>query len=122
MAIINESVKTPFNDRAFGCILGAFCGDSCGSYVEFYGLFDHKNSTPPEDVLDVAMGMPGGGCHEVAPGQVTDDGELMQCLIWGYLDSNKGEEQPRKFDLNCLSKRYGNWFNSEPTDIGISTT
>ena len=24
-----------FEDNAYGCILGAFIGDACGSYVEF---------------------------------------------------------------------------------------
>ena len=123
MAIINESVKTPFNERAFGCLLGAFCGDSCGSYLEFYGgEQDHKLIIPSEEVLNAAMSMPGGGYHAVAAGQVTDDSELMQCLLWGYVESNKDDEQPRKFDLNCVSERYGDWFNSDPFDIGMATT
>lgn len=92
MAIINESIKTPFNERAFGCIVGAFCGDSCGSYLEFYGgTEDHKLIIPSEEVLDTTMKMPGGGYHGVAPGQVTDDSELMQCLLWGYVESNKDD-------------------------------
>ena len=31
------------------------------------------------------MSMPGGGCHKVAPGQVTDDSELAMCLLHGLV-------------------------------------
>ena len=33
--ILSEAQKNEFEDRAFGCILGAFIGDSCGSFNEF---------------------------------------------------------------------------------------
>ena len=33
--ILCEAQKNEFDDRAFGCILGAFIGDSCGSFNEF---------------------------------------------------------------------------------------
>lgn len=46
----------------------------------------------------------------------------MQCLLWGYVESNPGDELPRKLDLNKVSDRYGNWFNSDPFDIGNATT
>lgn len=101
MAAISESVKDAFNERAWGCLMGAFVADSCGSYLEFYGgTDDHELIMASEEVLDKCMTMPGGGYHEVAPGQVTDDTELMQCLLWGYVDSNPADVQPRRLDLN----------------------
>ena len=101
MAVISESVKDAFNERAWGCLMGAFVADSTGSYLEFYGgTDDHELIMASEEVLDKCMTMPGGGYHEVAAGQVTDDTELMQCLLWGYVDSNTGDEQPRRLDLN----------------------
>ena len=33
----------------------------------------------------MAMDMPGGGCFNVSPGQVTDDSELAMCLMRGLL-------------------------------------
>jgi ADP-ribosylglycohydrolase len=123
MGIISESVKDPFNERAWGCLMGAFVADSCGSYLEFYGgTEDHELIMASEEVLDKCMTMPGGGYHRVAAGQVTDDTELMQCLLWGYVDSNPEDALPRKLDLNLLSTRYGNWYNSDPFDIGNATT
>ena len=32
---MNEVKKDTFEDRAYGCILGAFVSDACGSYNEF---------------------------------------------------------------------------------------
>ena len=33
--ILESIQKDTFHDRAYGCILGAFIGDACGSYLEF---------------------------------------------------------------------------------------
>lgn len=33
--ILNEIKAHSFNDRAFGCVIGAFIADACGSYNEF---------------------------------------------------------------------------------------
>ena len=35
MEILSKIVENTFEDRAFGCIVGAFVGDSCGSFNEF---------------------------------------------------------------------------------------
>ena len=123
MATINEIVGDPFNERALGCILGAMAADSCGSYLELYGGFeDHQLMIASDKVMDDCMTMPGGGIHQVASGQVTDDSELMQCLLWGYVESNLKDENPRVFDLNAVAKRFGMWYNSKPFDIGNATT
>ena len=31
----SEELEDEFDDRAYGCMLGAFVGDSCGSYLGF---------------------------------------------------------------------------------------
>ena len=47
---------------SLGSILGAFIGDSIGSYVEFKtGMIDH-------DDVRLALTMPGGGTWSLAPG------------------------------------------------------
>jgi len=51
-----------FEDKAFGCILGAFLGDSCGSYHEF------KNQVLTEEEMEECMEMNGGGPWKVGPG------------------------------------------------------
>ena len=54
-------------------MLGAFIGDSLGSYLEF-----KKGSQLPKEVA-TCMKMEGGGPWQLAPGQITDDSELAMC-------------------------------------------
>ena len=64
---------SPEQKTSLGSMLGAFIGDSIGSYVEFAtGMID------PNDAR-MALSMPGGGPWKLAPGQVTDDSELAMC-------------------------------------------
>jgi len=51
-----------FEDRAFGCILGAFAADSCGSYLKF------SLTLAEEAKMDECMKMPGGGPFGLAKG------------------------------------------------------
>lgn len=117
MELINGELGDPFNERAFGCIIGAFVGDSCGSYIEFDELF-----ASPTKIAN-CLKMPGGGYHQVAAGQVTDDSEMLMSLMFGYIDSNQDvpEDQPKQFDFNVVAKYYSKWYGSDPFDIGETT-
>ena len=42
MEIINEGITDSFKERVYGMFLGAFAGDACGSYLEFYGGKDER--------------------------------------------------------------------------------
>lgn len=46
-----------FEDAARGCILGAFVGDSCGSYLEF------TTRVATENEMASCLEMKGGGPH-----------------------------------------------------------
>jgi len=52
--------------------------------------------------------MPGGGAHNVGPGQITDDGELTMCLLHG-LSEGKG-----KLDTTEIVRFYAQWIKSKP--------
>ena len=67
-------------DRSIGCILGAFVGDSLGSYLEF------KLGVQKEEEVEKCMRMEGGGTYNLAPGQITEDSELAMCLMRGIID------------------------------------
>ena len=82
MAAIKKLRKNSFESHAYGCILGAFAGDSIGSYLEFY-----TRPANQEQIQD-CMDMYGGGVHQVGSGQVTDDSEMAWSLMLGILDSN----------------------------------
>ena len=69
-------------DYAYGCIIGAFCGDTCGSFVQF------SQTIVDEETMDKCMKLPGGGPLKNGEGQVTDDGELGICLMGGIIIGN----------------------------------
>ena len=86
-----------FEDRAFGCILGAFLGDSCGSFHEF------KNHVLNEEEMEECMEMNGGGPWKVGPGQVTDDSEMAMSLIHGLI---LGTKKDGELDINAIAFMY----------------
>ena len=51
-----------FEDRVYGCILGMFIGDACGSYLEF------AEETVEDEKMKECMEMPGGGPFSLGPG------------------------------------------------------
>lgn len=94
-------------DAAFGSVIGACVGDAAGGVLEFWG------SLPTPEDVDHAMTMPGGGVFNLAPGQITDDGELTISLAQAL--------QTSIFSLEAIAQRYAEWVNSSPFDIGITT-
>ncbi|MGK7926885.1 MAG: ADP-ribosylglycohydrolase family protein [Spirulina sp.] len=94
-------------DAAFGCLLGALVGDAAGAVLEF-------QSQVTLEECDRAMNMPGGGVLRVAPGQITDDGELTLCLAQALAESPI-------FNLEKIAQNYARWIDSHPFDIGRTT-
>ena len=95
-------------DAALGCLLGACVGDAAGATLEFL----ERQPTPEE--VQKAMRMPGSGVLQVAPGQVTDDGELMLCLAQALSIS-------KSFDIEAIAGQYAEWIRSKPFDMGFTT-
>jgi ADP-ribosylglycohydrolase len=96
-------------DAARGALLGALVGDSAGSRWEFLGR------APNAEEVEQALGMPGGGVWRVAPGQVTDDGELSLALAGALA----GEAE---YHADKAAAAYVDWYRSAPFDIGVTTT
>ena len=80
--LLRRGKLTDSQQVSLGCVLGAFVGDSMGSYLEF-----EKNAIP-EWRVDRGMAMPGGGPWKVAPGQITDDSELAMCSMYALIDGD----------------------------------
>lgn len=96
-------------EAALGCLLGACAGDAAGATLEFLGRH------PSRAEVETALKMPGGGVWNVAPGQITDDGELTLCLAHALAG------QPN-FEIERIARQYTAWIESSPFDIGITTS
>ena len=93
---------------ARGALLGAFVGDASGATLEFLGR------KPSHEDVERALSMVGGGCWRVAPGQITDDGELALCLARSLAGA-------QTVDRDKVAEAYVDWFNSGPFDCGNAT-
>jgi ADP-ribosyl-[dinitrogen reductase] hydrolase len=93
---------------AMGCLLGALAGDAAGATLEFLGR------QPTAEEVNLAMQMCGGGVWNIAPGQITDDGELTLCLAQALAESPN-------FDRETIARNYARWVDSNPFDIGSTT-
>ena len=100
------------NDIVFYTLLGGWCGDSIGATLEF-----QKRRFSQEEVLN-AMEMKSIGFSGVYPGQITDDSELEIALMNGIIAGCKCEYFPSEF----IAKEYIKWYDSDPFDIGQTTT
>ena len=60
--ILKTVSSDTFEDRAFGCILGSFVGDTTGSFLEFI------ECQPTKEEMIACMKQPGGGPHGVGQG------------------------------------------------------
>ncbi len=100
---------TSSQSAAFGAICGALVGDAAGGILEF---LDRK---PNRSDVDQALNMKGGGVFSLAPGQITDDGELTLCLLRALADRDG------IYDSNLVAKYYIDWAYSDPFDIGMAT-
>ncbi|MDJ0510249.1 MAG: ADP-ribosylglycohydrolase family protein [Crocosphaera sp.] len=95
-------------DAARGSFLGACVGDAAGAVLEGIGAKPHLLQ------VNDAMIMPGGGVMRVAPGQITDDGELTLCLAQALSKSST-------FPLEKIAQKYHEWVASNPFSIGFTT-
>ena len=80
--ILEQIVAGTSDDRMFGSVVGAFIGDSCGSFNEF------NRNISNEKFMKECMEMNGGGPFGLSAGQITDDSELAMMMMHGLLDKH----------------------------------
>lgn len=95
-------------EGAIGALTGACVGDAAGAVLEFL-----KHDPTAADVAR-ALTFPGGGCWRVAPGQITDDGELTMALA-------RALAERRGFESERVARGYAEWYRSRPFDVGQTT-
>lgn len=103
----NLSAKS---SAAYGAVCGALVGDAAGGVLEFLGR------KPERSDVDHALGMRGGGVFALAPGQITDDGELTLCLLRSLAHTDGS------YDSETVARSYIDWAHSDPFDIGQATS
>ena len=99
----------PHIPNAQGALLGALIGDAAGATLEFLGR------EPNSDEIDHALTLPGGGVLSVAPGQITDDGELTLALARALDGSDE-------YPIERVASNYLRWISSAPFDVGNATS
>lgn len=95
-------------DRARGCLLGQFIGDSLGSLVEFKSPGSIARAYP-NGVRDMAD----GGTWDLIAGQPTDDSQMAMMLI-------RSLDETDDFDGADVMRRYRHWYSTGPFDIGTT--
>ncbi|MCC6442590.1 MAG: ADP-ribosylglycohydrolase family protein [Armatimonadetes bacterium] len=95
-------------DRFKGCILGLACADALGGTVEF--LSPGQIEAQHGQLRDIT----GGGWLNLAPGEYTDDTQMMRCLLESILAC--GQVAPED-----VARRFAEWAASGPKDIGNLT-
>ncbi len=84
---------TSTRDRFRGCLLGLATGDALGAPLEF----------KRPDTFQPIDDMVGGGCHNLKPGQWTDDTSMALCLATSLVECGG-------FDARDQMERYVRWW------------
>lgn len=62
MSFLRRIKPDSFKEKAFGCIIGSFCGDACGAY------YDYMPQVLTSQELEESTDMNGGGVWQLGPG------------------------------------------------------
>lgn len=105
---MSKNNREYFENKVRGAIYGFAIGDAMGATTEFMDAREiHKRYGVVEDII-------GGGWLKLKPGQVTDDTEMMLCVVDAYKDSvTTGADFSRE-----VAKRFIDWYIKGPVDCG----
>lgn len=95
-------------DQYRGALLASACGDALGATVEFMS---------PQEIssqFGVLRDIQGGGWLHLHPGDITDDTQMALCI--GHSITELG-----RFDPDDIARRFLEWYQSNPPDIGHTT-
>lgn len=81
-------------DNAIGMFMGLFIGDALGAPLEFT---EPNTGSPLKDMI-------GGGVHETAPGEWTDDGAMAMAIADSYLAY-------KRFAPGVIAQNFKQWRN-----------
>ena len=100
------------HDIAIGMFMGLFIGDALGAPLEFT---DPNTGNPLKDMI-------GGGVHDTAPGEWTDDGAMAMAIADAYIGY-------KRFAPGAIAQNFKQWKNNGTFgtrtycyDIGTTTS
>lgn len=100
---------TSLRERYEGTLLGLAAGDALGGAVEFLPRAAIRREHP-HGLRDIV----GGGPHNLRVGEVTDDTAMALAIARAC--------GPEGIDLDGVAANFLAWYQSEPKDIGITTS
>eukprot|EP00051_Salpingoeca_urceolata_P035868 m.31747 g.31747 ORF g.31747 m.31747 type:complete len:461 (-) comp9832_c0_seq1:205-1587(-) len=106
---VGATAKQKRLSAILGCLYGACIGDAAGAFLEM------RPGKPSPRQVEMALHLPGGGVHGLAPAQLTDDGEMTLCCAQALAEGGTA------FNDEIIAKWYHKWVQSEPFDMGETT-
>lgn len=100
--------KSDVRNKIQGAIFGFAIGDAMGATTEF---MDEKSIKAKFGTLSDIVG---GGWLRLPAGQVTDDTQMMLCVIDALKDGGRSQDMFRR----CVINNFINWYKSNPPDVG----
>jgi ADP-ribosyl-[dinitrogen reductase] hydrolase len=98
-------------DKAIGIFMGSAIGDALGAPLEFLR---------PEEIKTLHTEMTGGGVHDCAVGETTDDTAMMVCISDAYISQK--HFAPDEIALNFMTWKKSGYFGTRNYVFDIGRT
>ena len=99
-------------DRIAGAIFGFAIGDAMGATTEF--MNERQIKFKYGQLTDIV----GGGWLCLKPGEVTDDTQMMVCVMNALMKTQDREDLSGKLFAKECREEFINWYYTNPKDIG----
>lgn len=99
-----------YHDKVAGALYGFAIGDALGAPTEFMNVADIKMK------YGFVSKYIGGGWLNIKPGAVTDDTQMMLCVIDAWMDTPK-DANVFMFKHEC-ARKFASWLATKPIDVG----
>ena len=106
-----KDAKAELHDKVYGSLVGFVVGDAMGATTEFMTKETIRiNYGKVTNIL-------GGGWLNLKVGEVTDDTQMMMCIIQAFLDNRKQAINLVRFKKS-VADYFVEWYKSNPPDVG----
>lgn len=107
--LVNE--KANLRNKVMGSLVGFAIGDAMGASTEF------MTKDRIREIYGKVENIVGKGWLNLRAGEVTDDTQMMLCIIQAYLDNGSKAINVFKFK-KMVADNFVEWYKSNPPDVG----